>query len=51
VLPDFWEVLIKLDIVAVVFAALTSLAFIFLGFKLYSVRHVIIYLDKKKKRI
>ncbi|PLW46423.1 hypothetical protein PCANC_11113 [Puccinia coronata f. sp. avenae] len=37
VLPDFWEVLIKLDIVAVVFAALTSLAFIFLGFKLYSV--------------
>ncbi|WAQ83672.1 hypothetical protein PtA15_4A120 [Puccinia triticina] len=37
VLPEFWGVLLKLDVVAVVFAATTALAFTFLAFKLYAV--------------
>lgn len=37
VLPDFWPVLIKLDLVATIFSGVTVLAVTFLGLKLYSV--------------
>jgi hypothetical protein len=43
VLPDFWGVLLKLDIVAVVFASATAIAFIFLAFKLYVVCHIFMF--------
>ncbi|POW03630.1 hypothetical protein PSTT_10927 [Puccinia striiformis] len=37
VLPEFWGVLLKLDIVAATFASAIALTFTFLAFKLYSI--------------